>query len=104
MLVEGQPVMALFRPRPGASRRCSMGWVRWAVAMSAWITDVAMVLPGGGYRHRSGQDVRIPGLLDSGGGTGFWERMREIWVCRSPADPKFVRNLTFNCNSVVVQS
>ena len=35
MLVVGQPVMALFRPRPSAPRRCSLGWVHWAVALSA---------------------------------------------------------------------
>ena len=39
MLVVGRPAMALFRPRPG-----------------------------GGYRHRSGQDVRTLGLLDPGEG------------------------------------
>ena len=47
MLVVGQPVVDLFRPRPGMPRRCSFGWVCWAVAMSAWILAVATIFHGG---------------------------------------------------------
>ena len=50
MLVVGRPVVALFHPRPGASRRCSFGWICWPMAMSAWIMAVAMVHPRGGCR------------------------------------------------------
>ena len=66
MLVVRQPVMDLFRPQPGAPSGCSLGWVRWAVAMSAWIMAVATVLPRGGCRLLV-VDERTLGLPAPGG-------------------------------------
>ena len=98
ILVVGWPFVALFCPQPGTLRRCTFGWVRWAVGMSAWVIAVATVFPGGGYRHqcgvhektlglpdprrgskhRSGQDVRTPGLPDPEEDAGFWGWMEEL--------------------------
>ena len=76
MLVVIQPVVALFRLRPGAPTGYSFGRVHWAVAMSACIMAVVMVHPRGRWRLL-GINERTLGLPDPRGGCRHRMRVDE---------------------------